>query len=67
MGSWYEPAVFYHDEEQRRAALESRATLQERLSVEHEAAHGTVDGAPVIVTRVRPAAPFWPAANEHQR
>ena len=49
----YEPAIFFHSEEQRVAALASRQQLQAKL------------GNPVAA-RVRPADEFWPAADEHQ-
>ena len=56
VGTQYEPSIFYHSEAQRRAALESRARVQE----------GLLEGE--VVTRVRPAAAdFFVAGAEHQR
>ena len=55
-GSQY-TVIFYHDDEQRRAALRSKA--EEQASGEH-------DGK-VIVTQIVPASHFWRAEEYHQR
>lgn len=60
VGAWYAPAIFFHSDAQRDAALASRAKLERRLSDE---AGRRVE----VVTRVEPADEFWVAALEHQR
>jgi len=55
VGHQYRTAIFYHDEEQRRLAEESRDRM---------AASGRFDGP--IVTEIVPAGPFWPAEGYHQ-
>ena len=54
-GSQYRTAIFYHDEEQKRMAEESKAALQKsgRFSVP-------------IVTEIVPATEFYPAEDYHQ-
>ena len=54
-GESYRTAIFYHTEEQRRIAEESKAAL---------AASGRFDRP--IVTPILPAAPFYPAEEYHQ-
>jgi methionine-S-sulfoxide reductase len=54
-GPQYHTAIFYHDEDQRRAAETSKAQL---------AASGRFDGP--IVTKILPAGPFYPAEDYHQ-
>jgi methionine-S-sulfoxide reductase len=53
-GSQYRTAIFYHDEEQRRLAEESKAELEKS---------GVFPGA--IVTEIVPAGPFYPAEAYH--
>lgn len=60
VGSWYEPAIFFHSAEQRDAALATRAQKQHAMS---EAAGRAVE----VVTRIRPAREFWVASDQHQR
>lgn len=55
VGSQYRSAIFYHDNEQRRLAEESKKKM---------AASGRFD-AP-IVTPIVPAGSFWPAEEYHQ-
>jgi methionine-S-sulfoxide reductase len=55
IGAQYRTAIFYHDEEQRRLALESRNRLQESRKF-----------AKPIVTEIRPAAEFYSAEDYHQ-
>lgn len=55
VGSQYRPAIFYHNEEQRRMAEESK---------EEMASSGRFDG-PVVIEIV-PAGPFWQAEDYHQ-
>jgi len=55
VGSQYRSAIYYHDEEQRRLAEETK---------EEMAASGRFDGT--IVTPTEPAGPFWPAEDYHQ-
>lgn len=55
VGSQYRTAIFYHDEEQRRLAEESKAKME---------ASGRFDGP--IVTQIVPAGRFWPAEGYHQ-
>jgi peptide-methionine (S)-S-oxide reductase len=54
IGDNYRSAIFFHDQEQRDAALESKAAEQENLR------------AP-IVTQVEPAQPFYEAEDHHQQ
>ncbi len=54
-GRHYKTAVFYHNEEQKRVAEESKRKLE---------AYGRY-GAP-IVTEIRPAVEFYPAEDYHQ-
>lgn len=55
VGSQYRSAIFYRDEEQRRAAEASKAALE---------ASGRLKGP--IVTEIVPAGEFWPAEEYHQ-
>ena len=55
-GSQYRTAIFFHDEEQRRQAEESKTELGKS---------GVFDGP--IVTEVVPASTFWPAEDYHQK
>jgi peptide methionine sulfoxide reductase msrA/msrB len=54
-GEQYATAIFYHDEEQKRTAEQSKAAL---------AAPGRYDKP--IVTPIRPAETFYPAEDYHQ-
>lgn len=54
IGAQYRTAIFYHTEEQRRLALESRNRLQESRKF----------GKP-IVTEIRPATEFYKAEDYH--
>ncbi|MDR9852757.1 peptide-methionine (S)-S-oxide reductase MsrA [Paenibacillus sp. VCA1] len=54
-GQSYQTAIFYHTEEQRRLAEESKAALE---------ASGRFDKP--IVTPILPAKPFYPAEEYHQ-
>lgn len=56
VGDQYRSAIFVHDEEQREAALRSKAALE---------ASGRY--ARPIVTRIEPASTFWRAEDYHQR
>jgi len=56
VGTQYRTAIFYHDEEQRRTAERSMATL---------AASGRFDRP--IATQLEKAGPFWRAEEYHQR
>ena len=53
VGSQYRSAVFYHDEEQKKSAMESLAGEQRK----HKQA---------IVTQILPAGPFYSAEGYHQ-
>jgi peptide-methionine (S)-S-oxide reductase len=55
VGNQYRSAIFYHDEEQRRAAEASKAALE---------ASGRLKGP--IATQIVPAGDFWPAEEYHQ-
>ena len=55
-GSQYRSVIFYHDEEQHRAAVASKEALD--ASGEHRRK---------VVTQIVPAAPFWRAEEYHQR
>jgi peptide methionine sulfoxide reductase msrA/msrB len=54
-GSQYQSAIFYHNDEQKRLAEESKKKL---------GASGRFDKP--IVTEIRPAGPFYPAEGYHQ-
>jgi peptide-methionine (S)-S-oxide reductase len=54
-GSQYTSAIYYHDEEQRRAAEASRAQIER-----------TKKFSEPIVTRIEMAGPFYPAEDYHQ-
>lgn len=56
-GSQYRTVVFYQNEEQERAALESKKALE---------GSGRFAGKP-IVTRIEPASRFYPAEDYHQK
>lgn len=53
-GSQYRSAIFYHDADQRLAAIASRDTEQQSLRRQ-------------IVTQITPASAFYPAEAYHQR
>ena len=55
VGSQYRPAIFYHNEDQRRLAEASKATLESA---------GTF--AMPIVVEIVAASEFWPAEEYHQ-
>ena len=55
-GQSYRTAIFYHTEEQRRLAEESKQALAESGRFQKE-----------IVTEIRPAAPFYEAEEKHQQ
>jgi peptide-methionine (S)-S-oxide reductase len=55
IGSHYRTAVFYHDEEQRRIALRSKAALEKSKPFKGD-----------IVTEVTSAGPFYRAEEYHQ-
>ena len=52
-GSQYRSGIFYHDEEQRRLAEESKAAVEKRFGRKVE-------------TEIAAAAKFWPAEDYHQ-
>jgi peptide-methionine (S)-S-oxide reductase len=52
-GSQYRSAIFYHDEEQRRLAEESKAAVEKRFGRKVE-------------TEIAAAVKFWPAEDYHQ-
>jgi len=55
VGDQYRTAIFYHDENQHRAALASKQKLEES---------GQLGSS--VVTEIVPAATFWPAEEYHQ-
>jgi peptide-methionine (S)-S-oxide reductase len=55
VGTQYTSAIFYHDEEQRRAAEASRARVEKAKTFKEP-----------IVTRIEMAGPFYPAEDYHQ-
>jgi peptide-methionine (S)-S-oxide reductase len=55
-GDQYRSAIFYHSEDQHKAALTSRAELESR-QVYHQA----------VVTQIVPATYFWEAEAYHQK
>ncbi len=56
VGSQYRSAIFYHNDEQKALALQSKLELEQR----------GVFNAP-IVTQITPASVFYPAEDYHQR
>jgi peptide-methionine (S)-S-oxide reductase len=54
VGDQYRSVVFFHDEEQREAALRSKAQEQARYRKP-------------VVTQIVPAETFWPAEDYHQQ
>jgi len=54
-GTQYTSAIFYHDEDQRRAAEASRAQVEKTKTFREP-----------IVTRIEMAGPFYPAEDYHQ-
>lgn len=56
MGSQYRSAIFFHNEEQEKLALESKKELEES---------GRFDKP--IVTEILPASKFWRAEEYHQQ
>lgn len=54
-GSSYQTAIFYHNDDQKQKALESRKQLEES---------GKFDRP--IVTEIKPAMPFYKAEDKHQ-
>lgn len=55
-GSQYRTAIFYQDEEQKRAALESKEKLAKSGKFKRS-----------LVTQIVPASPFYPAEDDHQK
>jgi peptide-methionine (S)-S-oxide reductase len=55
-GHQYRTIVFYHNESQHQAALKSKAALEKSGKYK----------AP-LVTEIKPAMPFWPAEDYHQK
>jgi len=55
-GKQYRSAIFYHDEEQKRIAEESKARLEK----------SGVLGGKAVVTEIRPYEAFYPAEDYHQ-
>lgn len=55
-GSQYQSAIFYLDDQQKRAAEESRRELEESKPFERP-----------IATEIRPAGEFYPAEEYHQQ
>ena len=56
MGTQYRSAIFYHNEEQRHAAIISKMKLEKSGKYEQE-----------IVTEIKPAGPFYRAEEYHQQ
>ncbi len=54
-GNQYRSGIFYHNEEQRRAALQSKAALEKSKPFRE-----------AIVTEIVPASAFYPAEEYHQ-
>ncbi len=55
VGSQYRSAIFYHDEDQKKAALASKERWEKKL------------GGRPIVTEIVKAGPFYPAEEYHQQ
>ena len=56
VGEQYRSAIFYHDEAQRKAAFESRKSIDKSGRYSDP-----------VVTEIEPAGPFYPAEEYHQR
>lgn len=54
VGSQYNSAIFYHNDEQKIAALKSKAERQKKTERK-------------IVTMIKKAPKFWPAEEYHQK
>lgn len=54
VGSQYNSAIFYHNEEQKKAAVKSKAERQKQMQRK-------------IVTEIKKATKFWPAEEYHQK
>ena len=54
-GSQYRPAIFYHDDEQKKAVEQSLKALEQNKSFDED-----------IVTEISPATTFYPAEDYHQ-
>ena len=54
-GSQYRSEIFFHDDEQRRLATDSKAALEELKPFEEP-----------VVTQITAASTFWPAEDYHQ-
>jgi peptide-methionine (S)-S-oxide reductase len=54
IGSQYRPVIFYHSEEQRKLAEESKKEVQKKYSEP-------------VATSIEPAGEFWRAEEYHQR
>ncbi len=57
IGAQYRSAIFYHSEEQKRAATASLEALQETTQYRNKK----------IVTQIQPAGKFWQAEEYHQK
>ena len=55
IGSQYRPSIFWHDEEQRRAAEASKAKWEKTKPFKHP-----------VLTPIVKASDFWPAEDYHQ-
>jgi peptide-methionine (S)-S-oxide reductase len=55
VGSQYRPAIFYHDENQKKLAEASKASLEQSKAF-----------AESIITEITPASAFWVAEQYHQ-
>jgi len=55
VGSQYRPAIFYHDENQKKLAAASKASLQQSKKFPQ-----------TIITEITPASTFWVAEEYHQ-
>ncbi|EPY35270.1 peptide-methionine (S)-S-oxide reductase [Strigomonas culicis] len=65
VGTNYRSAIFYHDEEQRKAAEDYIARLNGTDAALHEAYAKAFDGKPCVTT-VEKASEFYPAHEAHQ-
>lgn len=56
IGSQYETAIFYQNEEQKKAALASKESLQKSKKFDK-----------IIAVKIKPAGEFYPAEDGHQK
>jgi len=71
IGPEYRSAIFYHSENQRKAAENSKKTIQAMLDQQNKNANAVIKafggGPRTVVTQIVPAQTFYPAEEHHQQ